>query len=396
MTTPAVNIDYFLKRTSTRKFWTVSPAGIASPPTYSAYSSPRYKWVRDQRPSSGNTAVVNGFRKCRAWNHSGRNYFVPPITNTMVQNSGPTLVYYEFDNAGFWQSNLSPPEVPSPPSSLIPRAEMKALDRLKNQDINLGTFLAEFSKTEQMIGDRISKIANSVRRWRRINAKSTWDKVKQYQRGGCGRRFVRNIPSSWLELQYGWNPLLSDIFGGINHLGRPGRDPLISVRGYAQDDDELIHLVSGGYGASVDLAFEVVHRCWVNLVYELNNAGLAEVSSLGLLNPVEIIWELVPYSFVVDWVVPIGPWMSSLTADAGWSFVTGSRSVKSEFVGDSSVKRFTRPAGLSGPAPTFQGWAANFTRSCYTSTPVPDLYVKNPLTARHVANATALLVLAFR
>lgn len=273
---------------------------------------------------------------------------------------------------------------------------MKALEKLKNQDINLGTFLAEFSKTEQMIANRIQRVADSVRRWRRINAKSLWDRVRKYQKGGCGRRFVRNLPSSWLELQYGWTPLLSDIFGGINHLGRPGRDPLISVRGYAEDDDEKIYSVSGAYGSSADLSFEVRHRCWVNLVYKLNNAGLAEVSSLGLLNPVEIIWELVPYSFVVDWVLPIGPWLSSLTADAGWSFVTGSRSVKSEFVGDSSVKRYARATGAEGPAPTFSGWASNFSRTCYTSTPVPDFYVKNPLTARHVANATALLVLAFR
>jgi len=52
------------------------------------------------------------------------------------------------------------------------------------------------------------------------------------------------------------------------------------------------------------------------------------LNRLGLLNPVSLAWELVSWSFVVDWVVPIGPMFQALTAPAGLSFVDGTVSVR--------------------------------------------------------------------
>ena len=46
--------------------------------------------------------------------------------------------------------------------------------------------------------------------------------------------------------------------------------------------------------------------------------------------------------------------------------------------------------------PSYGGYSMNFIRSCYGSTPVPGLYVKNPLSLRHVLNGLALLVQAFK
>jgi hypothetical protein len=33
-----------------------------------------------------------------------------------------------------------------------------------------------------------------------------------------------------------------------------------------------------------------------------------------------VAWELVPYSFVVDWFLPIGSWINSLDATIGFEF----------------------------------------------------------------------------
>jgi hypothetical protein len=33
--------------------------------------------------------------------------------------------------------------------------------------------------------------------------------------------------------------------------------------------------------------------------------------SLGLVNPLEIAWEVVPYSFVVDWFLPVGSYIAA-------------------------------------------------------------------------------------
>jgi hypothetical protein len=47
------------------------------------------------------------------------------------------------------------------------------------------------------------------------------------------------------------------------------------------------------------------------------------LSNHDLINPLSIGWEVIPYSFVVDWFAPIGNTLSSLTATAGLDFLGG-------------------------------------------------------------------------
>jgi len=49
---------------------------------------------------------------------------------------------------------------------------------------------------------------------------------------------------------------------------------------------------------------------------------------LGLLNPVAVLWEVVPLSFVVDWFIPIGTYLASLDAMAGVSIWTSWESLQ--------------------------------------------------------------------
>jgi hypothetical protein len=102
---------------------------------------------------------------------------------------------------------------------------------------------------------------------------------------------------------------------------------------------------------------------------------------------------------VVDWLVPVGSWLSALTADAGYTFITGGQSVKTEMKFKES--RITNvPNGstkiITSHPPSFFGGRDTFARTCYSGSPVPGLYVKNPFSFEHCANALALLALAFR
>lgn len=399
MTTPAINRNVILTAPCTWTKKITTPGGSSSSST-SLYSNPKWFWDREIRPASGSTAIdpITGFRPCRAWSHSGYVYKRERGSAWWETHSGPNLVRYTFDNGGYWNIN-SVPAVPGVPNSVVNRAEVQALNKLKGQDVHLGAFIGEFNKTEAMIANRISRIAGGVSRWRARNSKQNWNRVKKYMRAGCGRKYLRLVPASWLELVYGWSPLLSDIWGGINHLQKGSRDPLISVKGYYKDEDLVKQNVAGLYGSSCRLDYKVSFECWVRLYYRLNSPGLAEVSSLGLLNPAEVAWELTPYSYVVDWILPIGPWLSSLTADAGFSFIGGSRSKKTTMEnGEIGQFNWGDAGGTKhgGDLPSMTGEGYVFDRFCYSSSPVPGIYVKNPLSAIHVANAIALLLTAFR
>lgn len=52
----------------------------------------------------------------------------------------------------------------------------------------------------------------------------------------------------------------------------------------------------------------------------VENPNLHRATTLGLTNPAAIAWELVPFSFVVDWFIPIGNFLNSWTDFLGLRF----------------------------------------------------------------------------
>ena len=144
----------------------------------------------------------------------------------------------------------------------------------------------------------------------------------------------------------------------------------------------------------------------VSLTYNLNNSFVRTLTQIGVTNPASIVWELVPYSFVLDWALPIGEWLGLMDADFGWSFRDGaiSRLSKDFAVVDSLIKArnnnegspsvikndFVRVQGLD----SLRYYAWDFKRNVLSSSPFPRIYLKNPLSLGHVANATALLAAA--
>ena len=57
--------------------------------------------------------------------------------------------------------------------------------------------------------------------------------------------------------------------------------------------------------------------------FYINDARLAWLSSLGILNLLGIVWEKVSFSFVVDWLLPVGNMFEGLMAFVGCSYMLG-------------------------------------------------------------------------
>jgi hypothetical protein len=126
------------------------------------------------------------------------------------------------------------------------------------------------------------------------------------------------------------------------------------------------------------------------------NELLISLSSLGVLNPLEVGWELVPLSFVVDWAWPLGNWLDSLDAMLGYTcrgyssslFVEmewtltgvsgtyGAKKIENDYRGSKRMVYLSREASTSVPLPTLPGF-------------------KDPRSLGHMANGLALLASAF-
>ena len=187
---------------------------------------------------------------------------------------------------------------------------------------------------------------------------------------------------------YGVKPVMNDVYGSVDLLTR--RDPLwvgtkTARAGFRFNPrGEVSH--NGFYFGS--FKGEIVGSA--KYMYFVDNPILFTLDQLGVINPLSIGWELIPFSFVVDWFVPIGDALQSVVPPQGIRALRGWTYVKARGTVTEETKRST-------PAP---GWNTKVTsssivkdRKVITTIPrysfqVPDL----SLSKSSIASAVALLV----
>lgn len=290
--------------------------------------------------------------------------------------------------------SVTPPN-PTFPVGLRQRAEVGALLKLKDQKIDLGVAWGERAATAEMLADVASRVAKAYRAARKGNFRKAASELN------CN---WRKSTSNWLELQYGWKPLLSDVYNATDALSSrtDPKDWRVTVKGVARDSSESYFQdpPSGQGFAHRGFVHESVFQgCFVRLDYFPDNPFLIALTSLGLTNPLAIAWELTRLSFVVDWALPIGDWLSSLDASLGYTFVSGSRSelTRSTRSWDGNPYLGQYPYGKTIRADTkgFGKYVA-LDRVVYPSSPLPRPPVpKNPVGLKHMADGLSLLAQAF-
>lgn len=304
-------------------------------------------------------------------------------------------------------------------SSLLSEAETKALAKIKLGDVEWGETIFQWRQTASLFTNNVRSIARDVRRFRRELRDVEWRRLirrrsfKERQKARKGRRCRDySLSQKWLELVYGWIPLLSDIYGSIVLLSDTmslegmvvcGRGKAYGVTEEQFDFDPAPTLAQPGPHYELGYTFRTNHQVACDLWYRLDDIEVARVSALGLVNPAQLAWNLLPWTFVLDWLLPIGPWLGSFTADSGFEFMSGTTSYKREVIGVSASGGVfegrngkTYFSGATYSQPSISCEAAFFRRNVLISRPVPGLYFKNPLSPVHVMNAIALLRQAFR
>jgi hypothetical protein len=318
-----------------------------------------------------------------------------------------TTVYsnkVRYDGGTYTESYSSPPDVFSSSTQFVPVPQIgpspglmvpdkywanELRNAVRDTDINLAQAFAERKQTVNMFVDYGGRILKSYRSLRRGDANGVFNALlgvgkRPYKGWKSTIRDATGVASdSWLAWQYGVRPLISDLKGAVSEYYKVrGVSPI--VRSYsrsASTGERLGGTVTHAYGSyTTSWNQNASIRCHAQFE-DSASAWDQSAARLGLTDPLLLAWELIPYSFVVDWFVNVGSFLQAAGTFQGLSRVGVSITTTTR---EESVGSYM---GGTGTRVTTDKY-----REFRSSMPMPQIRINsNPLSLSHTTSALALI-----
>jgi hypothetical protein len=206
---------------------------------------------------------------------------------------------------------------PLPDSVLIGRLA----DKIRGHSLDLGNHIGEGHQLYKLATNTVTRLGRAAFQLKKGNIEgflkvlgnSSVPKTKS-GRNISGYKSIKrkldkkDVAGAWLEAQYGWLPLYEDVFQVASAFNKLTREPRTqtykastSNTGFANSSPSpTIYEYSENRTTSVRL------KCTIK-------EELSAPRSLGLLDPLGVAWEITPWSFAIDWFLPIGAYLDALS-----------------------------------------------------------------------------------
>lgn len=336
---------------------------------------------------------------------------------------------------GTWARNeyIGPPgvvgcnaDMPAKYYPALSPIENKALSRLfaslSETSGSAAVSVAELDKTAEMVAEtarRLAKAFRALRHGRISEFTGALGITVSNRRANALRSRYRQLPANgtapmqfasktWLEFTYGWKPLISDVYNQAENLAKFLTERSGAIREAKGSATGSLVTVEDLSPTSLDWKINKSTQMSSRVVYTvrfgLRGGAASAVNVFGLNNPAIVAWEVIPYSFVVDWFLPIGTFLEQLSATSGLVFSSGVKVAKHVGASAGNIqarKPYASQGGTCTPAVDFGGncWQQQWENksrvvlSDFPSVRLPEF--KNPLSVSHATSALALLYSAF-
>lgn len=196
---------------------------------------------------------------------------------------------------------------------------------------------------------------------------------------------------------------MQDIFGIIELAKQQGDTPLLlSATGRSK---QTVQNPSFKYrdssrseyteAAPLDITSDVRCNLWARV--DPNFKGLRTLNQLGLMNPLALAWELVTFSFVIDWFLPIGPVLNAMSAPTGLLFVDGSISNRISASANYENWYYGIDNWASGAKATGSLSYEGYFRDRISNWPLPGFWIEfDPFKGDRSLKALALSIMSLR
>lgn len=220
------------------------------------------------------------------------------------------------------------------------QAYNELLKKVKSSRIDLGTALIETRSTATAVSDFARSVVNTLvqprmkpalkffrtygtrRNFRKRWTPNQWDAYAKDLKDVRARESI----SAYFSYIYGLKPLMEDITNAVEglqdlYMSESSQFKTLHVAKTVDTKETLVSPPESDYiyqkGGYIFGAAKATAK--VRAYYRIDATSVKAASEFGITNPVSQVYNAIPYSFVLDWIVPVGDYLESLDSFTGVS-----------------------------------------------------------------------------
>lgn len=198
-------------------------------------------------------------------------------------------------------------------------AVQQALAALGSATAELGVELKEARKTAGFIQGTLEDLVEVARAVKSGRVPRHIKKVWRKWKGPKAPTFLAN---KWLEYRYAWTPMVLGVYDAMELLDRQKAERILfTVRKRQVEDLTVVGAevptMHGGYYPLPVWSKTIsgqIKSVYVVLTFEARSDLCATLNDAGVINPASVLWETIPFSFVVDWFADVGGYFNAQAA----------------------------------------------------------------------------------
>jgi len=175
--------------------------------------------------------------------------------------------------------------------------------KIRGHDLALGTALATSKDSIELVTNTAVGLYRAAKHIKHGNFAKAANVLGVDFRRSINFNVRNTFASNWLSFSYGWKPLLGDIHEAMTAIDVASRPRPLKFRARSTLQSETITTVG-----AIAMTSQKLYRKQI-IVTLLESPPLPV--TLQLDDPLTIAWELLPFSFVADWFLPIGDFLNA-------------------------------------------------------------------------------------
>jgi hypothetical protein len=214
---------------------------------------------------------------------------------------------------------------------------------------------------------------------------------------------IKNLASAWLAVRYGLLPLINDVNNVVEGLKKPTGPLRRTTRSNSGTLSRTSYdTVTWNYSSLTETVGITSTDTLSVRVMSLDEYDITMLNNIGFSgkNLLTLPWELIPYSFVVDWFANIGDFVGAITPSLGVKQLGTAATIERTNTMEANIVGISAPTGWTINVPGFGSYKTSLnSRNRATTLPSPRIVIKNDFrfsNLTRVLDATGLLLQKIR